>query len=377
MRRGGWSGLLALALGLVLSSIPGVAAPARGAPADSAAVRAAIDAGNAAFIRAWQTGDADLFASLFAEDGAMLRPGGDLTVGRGNIRSRMRDVFKQVRMTDGTIVPTDVFLIGDTAYETGAWNFTIGPIGSTTSEPDSGSYIEIWKRDAAGAWKMWRDIGVPRGSAPGMPASPPSRRAETEHGARVKAIHFGKLVDGKGRTIPDALVLVDGDRIVSVGEFSKSRIPDDAERHDLTRLTGIPGLIDVHTHMSYWWDRAPGSRPWQQLDARPPMQTMYLAEENARKTLETGVTTVRDLGSFQYMDIAMRDLINRGAMVGPRMFVAGYGLYPTITPYRDAPQPPSGGSPTGWSRCCARRDSSSRRAPTSSRCTDRPAAPTM
>jgi imidazolonepropionase-like amidohydrolase len=77
------------------------------------------------------------------------------------------------------------------------------------------------------------------------------------------------------------------------------------------------------------------------------MQTMFLAQENARKTLETGVTTVRDLGSFQYMDIAMRDLINRGAIVGPRMFVAGYGLYPTLTPFQDSPQAASGGLADG------------------------------
>jgi imidazolonepropionase-like amidohydrolase len=52
----------------------------------------------------------------------------------------------------------------------------------------------------------------------------------------------------------------------------------------------------------------------------------YVAQGNARKTLETGVTTVRDLGASGYADIAMRDLINLGLMPGPRMFVAGYGL---------------------------------------------------
>ena len=53
---------------------------------------------------------------------------------------------------------------------------------------------------------------------------------------------------------------------------------------------------------------------------------VYLARENAMKTLESGVTTVRDLGAQNYADIAMRDLIGRGLMKGPRMFVAGYGL---------------------------------------------------
>src|SRR2546427_8517919 len=134
-------GLLGGALGSLASGPP---ASAASAASDSAAVRAAVDAGNTTFITAWQTGDANLSASLFAQDGARLRPGGGLTVGRDNIRSRMRDVFGRVRMTYGAITTADLFVIGDTAYETGAWNFTIGPIGSTTAEPDSGQYVEIW-----------------------------------------------------------------------------------------------------------------------------------------------------------------------------------------------------------------------------------------
>jgi imidazolonepropionase-like amidohydrolase len=62
---------------------------------------------------------------------------------------------------------------------------------------------------------------------------------------------------------------------------------------------------------------------WTQSDTRQSSVTVFLAQENARKKLETGVTTVRDLGSSEYADIAMRALIVRSAMVGPRMFVAG------------------------------------------------------
>ena len=345
MRRG-------LVLACLILGAPSVARAA--AATDSAAVRTAIDAGNAAFLRAWQTGDADLFASLFAPDGALLRPGGGLTVGRENIRARMKDVFSRVRMTYGTITTVDVFVIGNTAYETGIWNFTIGPLGSTTAEPDSGNYVEVWTKSKAGAWKMWRDIGVPKGAvAPTPPTPEVVPKAPTGQGmapgARVKAIRFGKLLDGKGHTLTDALVVVVGDRIRSVSGASRVdvQVPSDAVRIDLTKLTAIPGMIDAHTHMTYWWDQAKDSRPWQQLDARRPMETMFLAQENARKTLETGVTTVRDLGSFQYMDIAMRDLINRGSMVGPRMFVAGYGLYPTMSPYTDAPQAAAGGLADG------------------------------
>jgi len=64
-------------------------------------------------------------------------------------------------------------------------------------------------------------------------------------------------------------------------------------------------------------------------------------------TLEAGVTTVRDLGADQYMDIAMRDLINHGEMIGPRMFVCGYGLYITNTPYKPGLNPPAGGIADG------------------------------
>lgn len=320
------------------------------ASSDSAGVRTAIDAGNAAFLRAWQTGDADLFASLFATDGALLRPGGGLTVGRENIRARMKNVFSRVCMTFGTITTVDVFVIGNTAYETGQWTFTIGPRGSTTAEPDSGNYVEVWTRDKAGAWKMWRDIGVPKGMAPPSPAPGVDHGSLPKPGARVKAIRFAKLIDGKGHSIPNATVIVVGDRIQNISDpraRGTIQIPDGTETINLTRLTCIPGMIDAHTHMTYWWDQAKDSRPWQQLDARAPMQTMFLAQENARKTLESGVTTVRDLGSFQYMDIAMRDLINRGSMVGPRMFVAGYGLYPTMSPYTDAPQALAGGLADG------------------------------
>ena len=64
--------------------------------------------------------------------------------------------------------------------------------------------------------------------------------------------------------------------------------------------------------MTFYWDKTPGTRPWAQLGTLGPAVTVFLAQENARKTLEAGVTTVRDLGSREYTDIAMRNLINRG-----------------------------------------------------------------
>jgi len=128
---------------------------------------------------------------------------------------------------------------------------------------------------------------------------------------------FGTIWDGS-KTWKDSCITVDKDRIQSVGACDSAAI-------DLSRFTAIPGLIDVHTHMTYILDN-----PVSQ-SARASA-VVFLSQENARKTLETGVTTVRNLGAADYADIAMRDLINRGIMVGPRMFVSGYGLQITRGP---------------------------------------------
>lgn len=136
------------------------------------------------------------------------------------------------------------------------------------------------------------------------------------------ALRFGKLIVGDGAIISNAVVVVDGPRILSIG----SAVPPNTESIDLARYTAIPGLIDAHVHITYYWDRAPGSRPFAQGATRHPAVTVFLAQENARRTLESGVTTVRNLGSTDGADFAMRDLIERGAMNGPRIFTSGYGL---------------------------------------------------
>ena len=157
------------------------------------------------------------------------------------------------------------------------------------------------------------------------PAPPSASLSATPPDNTTRALRFGTVIDGKGNVLHDATIVIEGDRIARVTTKSAD-VPSGANVVDLRRYTAIPGLIDVHTHMTYYWDRQPGSQPWSQQGRRLSSMTVYLAQENARRTLESGVTTVRDLGASEYGDIAMRDLIARGAMVGPRMFVAGFGL---------------------------------------------------
>ncbi len=129
--------------------------------------------------------------------------------------------------------------------------------------------------------------------------------------ATAASYRFRGVWDGE-RMRENVCVTTRGDRIESVGACPADAI-------DLSRYTAMPGMIDAHTHLTYV-QRNPVSQ------AARNAAVVHLAAANARKTLEAGVTTVRDLGAQNYADMAMRDLIAEGLMIGPRMFVSGYGL---------------------------------------------------
>jgi imidazolonepropionase-like amidohydrolase len=122
----------------------------------------------------------------------------------------------------------------------------------------------------------------------------------------LKAVKFGKLWDGKGKVWANAIVIVEGERVREVTTDAK-RIPAGADVVDLTKYYGLPGLIDVHTHLTLYTDETPGVPMLKQAASNSAAVEVFIARKGAMRTLEAGVTTVRDLGSDQYMDIAMRD----------------------------------------------------------------------
>src|SRR2546423_12844328 len=145
--------------------------------------------------------------------------------------------------------------------------------------------------------------------------------------AAVTAIRAGKLIDVEaGRVLSNQVILIRDGKIEAVGETVP--IPTGAQVIDLSKLTVLPGLIDCHTHLA---DGAHdnNSDPLSQLK-RTASQVALESVPNARVTLESGFTTVRDVGVYRALnDVALRDAINHGYIAGPRMFVAG--AYITIT----------------------------------------------
>src|SRR5262249_22041535 len=144
----------------------------------------------------------------------------------------------------------------------------------------------------------------------------------TPAGVPTTAIRAGRLVDvDSGKVLSDQLILIRDGRIQAVEPAggAHAQLPQDAVLIDLSKQTVLPGLVDCHTHLADLADAEPLS-----LLRKSAVETAYAAIPNARVTLLAGFTTVRDVGVYRaFNDVAMRDAIAHGIIIGPRMYVAG------------------------------------------------------
>ncbi len=135
-------------------------------------------------------------------------------------------------------------------------------------------------------------------------------------------VRAGAVVDVRtGNEMQDATVVVSGDRIVSVGPSAGVKAAAGDHEVDLRGYTVLPGLADVHTHLT----GVPDFDPYFELTMTPGKEAI-LGVENAKTTLEAGFTTVRNVGANGFTDVALRDEINEGHIPGPHMQVSGPAL---------------------------------------------------
>jgi imidazolonepropionase-like amidohydrolase len=149
------------------------------------------------------------------------------------------------------------------------------------------------------------------------------------------AIRAGRLIDGRGGPpIANAVILIDGERITAVGPGLT--IPASARVIDLSRATVMPGFIDCHTHVT--------SQPrdyYEDIFRKSPIDVAVTAHIYAKRTLDAGFTTIRDVGSAEFIDVALRNAVNRGDVPGPRIQAAtltvgstgGHGDLSGFSPY--------------------------------------------
>jgi imidazolonepropionase-like amidohydrolase len=134
------------------------------------------------------------------------------------------------------------------------------------------------------------------------------------------AVKAAQMIDGRSeRPISPAIVLIEDDRIVAVGPALT--IPPDARVLDLGRATLLPGLIEMHDHLTL----VPENLGYKGLGVSVPREALYGAS-NAERTLRAGFTSVRNVGAGGYSDVALRDAIQSGEIPGPRLIVSGPAL---------------------------------------------------
>jgi imidazolonepropionase-like amidohydrolase len=141
---------------------------------------------------------------------------------------------------------------------------------------------------------------------------------------KTTVLKAARLFDGKSNSVvtPGIIVVTDG-KIVSAG--TSAEIPAGAEVIELGDATLLPGFIDAHTHLSMMYTTDYKQAALNTLQKSIPEQTLD-ATANAKVTLMAGFTTVRDVGSSDFMDVGLRNAIRDGVIPGPRMLVSVHAI---------------------------------------------------
>ncbi len=144
-------------------------------------------------------------------------------------------------------------------------------------------------------------------------------------GKGTVVLKAARIIIGTGANpIQNGIVVVNGNKIIAVGTNEKVEIPSGAKVIDLGNATLMPGFIDAHTHIigRVLGDPEGGNARFRDYNSFGAI----LAVNNSRKTLMSGFTTIRNLGAGKFDDLAIKQAINEGWIVGPRMLTAGHSL---------------------------------------------------
>lgn len=169
--------------------------------------------------------------------------------------------------------------------------------------------------------------------------------AQTPESAPAVVLKAAHLFDSKtGRLSDNGVVVVRGDRILSIGNASAA--PANARVIDLGDATLLPGFIDAHVHLTSELQKD-FFRAFHTDMFRFPVEQAHYAARYAKRTLEAGFTTVRNLGASDFIDIGLRNAINAGVIPGPRIIAAAHSIGSTAGHCDNSPFPPDVIEPSG------------------------------
>ena len=177
-------------------------------------------------------------------------------------------------------------------------------------------------RTAAAIALILTTAAAPAALAQGAPPAATQAAPAAEPPACTAVVRAGRLIDPvAGKLRRSQAVRIGGDRVLAVIDDSPAALAGCARVIDLSSSTVLPGLIDSHVHLT----SDPRVLRYERLGTSIPRLAL-IGAGNARRTLQAGFTTARNVGSDGYADVALRDAINAGDVVGPRLLVSGPGI---------------------------------------------------